>query len=220
MSFHISRDGQVFGPYSIEDIHRYLGTGNVLLSDLAKSEEMPQWIPVSQLIAAAPAGSPLRPPVSVWPAPPNLHWALMALFSVLTCSLFTMVWNLVLASWFNRINPARRVLTWYAVATVLMLLEGGWSSHHRLMHPGVLHPGTVLAGGLLGGSFGLVVWIFRIFTRFNFRAALEEHYNTVEPIGLRLSGVLTFFFGGIYFQYKLNEINQVRLAQSYAGVIR
>lgn len=37
---------------------------------------------------------------------------------------------------------------------------------------------------------------------------MEEHYNNAEPIGLALSGVMTFFFGGIYFQYHFNEINR------------
>jgi hypothetical protein len=33
----------------------------------------------------------------------------------------------------------------------------------------------------------------------------------VEPIGLVLSGVMVFFFGDIYFQYKFNEIMQRKM---------
>ena len=43
------------------------------------------------------------------------------------------------------------------------------------------------------------------------RSELEEHFNTVEPVGLSLSGVMTFFFGGLYFQYHINDINRRKL---------
>ena len=41
-------------------------------------------------------------------------------------------------------------------------------------------------------------------------------------MGLRLSGVMTFFFGGVYFQAKLNEINAVKAAARYGagGAVR
>jgi hypothetical protein len=35
---------------------------------------------------------------------------------------------------------------------------------------------------------------------------MEEYYNTVENIGLSLSGGMTFFFNVIYFQYHINRI--------------
>jgi hypothetical protein len=38
------------------------------------------------------------------------------------------------------------------------------------------------------------------------RDALVEYYNTVEPINLRLSGVMTFFFSFLYFQYHFSRI--------------
>lgn len=41
---------------------------------------------------------------------------------------------------------------------------------------------------------------------------MEEHYNGPEPIGLSLSGVMTFFLGGIYFQYHVNDIVRRKLA--------
>ena len=47
------------------------------------------------------------------------------------------------------------------------------------------------------------------------RNTLERHFNTTDPVGLRLSGVMTFFFGGIYFQYHLNRIHDIKRAMSY-----
>jgi hypothetical protein len=61
------------------------------------------------------------------------------------------------------------------------------------------------------------VWIVRIVARFNMRASLEEHFNGPEPVGLSLSGVMTFFFGGLYFQYHLNRINELKRMMRYRG---
>jgi len=73
MTYQLSRDGQLFGPYTIEDLQRYLASGNVMLTDLAKGEGMTDWVPVSQLLQP---GAPPPPPASgamfqqpaVWPA--------------------------------------------------------------------------------------------------------------------------------------------------------
>ena len=70
------------------------------------------------------------------------------------------------------------------------------------------------------GIIAIATWVVRLIARFSLRDTLEEHYNTVEPLGLRLSAVMTFFFGGIYFQYKLNRINEVKIALRYQGAIR
>jgi hypothetical protein len=46
------------------------------------------------------------------------------------------------------------------------------------------------------------------------RSSIEDHYNTVEPINLSLSGVMTFFFGAVYFQYHFNQINSSKKASA------
>ena len=48
--------------------------------------------------------------------------------------------------------------------------------------------------------------IFAIIGVFGMRRSLVNYYNTVEPIGLKLSGVMTFFFAIFYFQYHFNRI--------------
>jgi hypothetical protein len=35
---------------------------------------------------------------------------------------------------------------------------------------------------------------------------MERYYNTVEPINLRLSAVMTLFFNVLYFQYHMTRI--------------
>jgi hypothetical protein len=41
---------------------------------------------------------------------------------------------------------------------------------------------------------------------FGMRSSLVRYYNTVEPIGLKLSGVMTFFFSILYFQYHFSRV--------------
>src|SRR5258708_16389672 len=68
MPYHVSRNGQMYGPYTLEDLQRYVASGNVLLTDLAKSEEMPEWLPVAQILGA-PSGTP-SPDLPIPPSAP------------------------------------------------------------------------------------------------------------------------------------------------------
>jgi len=46
----------------------------------------------------------------------------------------------------------------------------------------------------------MLVWAFYV------RGVLQQYYNTVEPINLNLSGVMTFFFNVFYFQHHFRRI--------------
>jgi hypothetical protein len=226
MTYQVSRNGQIYGPYTLEDLRRYVASGNVLLTDMAKSEEIAEWAPVSQILGTVPVqpvveayGAPsasLQPSGVAYPDSPNLNWGLELLLGLLTCGLFVVVWNLVVAAWANRVEPASKALMFYIVATVLIVLNlgGSWGvmiamSHHHKPHQHVL-----------GGLIGLAAWVARLIARFTLRETLEMHFNSNEPLGLQLNTVMTFFFGGIYFQYKLNEINQVKQTLRYQGAAR
>jgi hypothetical protein len=229
MTYQVSRNGQMYGPYTLEDLQRYVASGNVLPTDLAKSEDMPEWLPVAQILgaAAAPAapvyGAPYatpptypQQPVTAYPDPPNLNWVLELLLGFFTCTIFVVAWNLVIASWANRVQPASKALMYYIIATVLIVLHlgGSWGifiavAHHHEYHRSVL-----------GSLLWLATWVMRLIARFTLRDTLEQHFNGPEPLGLRLSAVMTFFFGGIYFQYKLNEINQQKAALRYRNPVR
>jgi hypothetical protein len=241
MHYQVSRNGQTYGPYTLEDLQRYLASGNILPTDLAKSEEMADWVPVSQLLgtqAPAPAAGFTPPPysgggyaeppynpaiannaalaVSPYPDAPNLHWGLVLLFAILTCSLFMFVWNLVVAAWLRRVQPNATSLYYYVGACVLFVLQilsSGATDAARTLQPG-LHrfPDHPLAAFL-----AIATWIVRLIARYSQRASLEEHFNGPEPVGLRLNPVMTFFFGGIYFQYHLNRINALKQAARYGA---
>jgi hypothetical protein len=64
---------------------------------------------------------------------------------------------------------------------------------------------------LLGG------WICHLVAVFNMKDSLENYYNSREPIGLQLSGVMVFFFATFYFQYHFNEITQRHKAMRAIG---
>ena len=238
MLYHVSRNGQTYGPYTLEDLRRYVASGNILPSDLAKSDDMTEWAPVGQILGIAPAapaayqqpaqqpappgyGAP-APGMAIYPDAPDLSWGLVLLFGFFTCTLFMFVWNLVVAAWLKRVQPNSNAIFYYSVATVLAVLQVVLGTH---MQTNALQPGTsVFHWGWmyyqahpLRNLMGLVVWVARLIARFTMRSNLEEHFNTVEPLGLSLSGVMTFFFGGIYFQYHLNRINELKRVARYRG---
>lgn len=55
MQIHINRDGQNYGPYSLDETRQYLASGNLVETDLAWFEGAPNWMPLSQVPGVAPA---------------------------------------------------------------------------------------------------------------------------------------------------------------------
>jgi len=241
MHYQVSRNGQTYGPYTLEDLQRYLASGNVLPTDFAKSEEMADWVTVSQLLgteAPPPAAGFTAPPysgggsiepaynpavannaalaVSPYPDAPNLHWGLVLLLAILTCSLFMFVWNLVVAAWLRRVQPNATSLYYYLGAGVLFVLQLLFSGATGVA--GTVHSGVhFFPGHPLPGLLALATWVVRLIARYSQRASLEEHFNGPEPVGLRLNPVMTFFFGGLYFQYHLNRINALKQGSRYGA---
>ena len=225
MLYQVSRNGQTYGPYTLEDLARYVELGNVQLTDMVKGEEMAEWVTVAHLLHRDDPPPPAMPQAYAPPygapaydAPPNLSWGLVLLFGFLTCTFFMYIWNLILAVWANRIAPGSKVLILYIAATVLMVLQVFAGARVNIMLGG-LHQHQNFDPHVNGPYAGIVLvcWVVRLIARFTMRNTLEQHYNTVDPIGLRLSGGMTFFFGGVYFQYHLNRINDIKRAMSYRG---
>ena len=226
MPYQVSRNGQTYGPYTLEDLQRYVASGNIAPTDLAKSEDMPDWIPVSQILnIPAPssiAGQPYMPPANYqapaipYPDPPNLHWGIVLLIDLFTCGIFQIVWNIVIAAWAKKVDPYSKALLFFIIATVAVFANVGSSIGNvmAIMHHTVVHPNYI------GGLIGLVSWVLRLIARYSLRETLERHFNGPEPLGLRINPVITFFFGGIYHQYKLNEINEIKQTMRYRGAIR
>jgi hypothetical protein len=224
MLYHVTRNGQNYGPYTLEDLQRYVASGNVLSTDLAKSDEMAEWVPVAQLLGGSVAPSqamappfaggaaPIYPPgVVPYPDPPNLHWALVLLIGVFTCGLFSIVWSFVQAAWMRKVNPRSNAIFFY-VAYVVISFGGTFTRMFLMFTSGFHHQYLGLA---------IPIWVITIvlveLAFFDMRRSMEQHFNGPEPIGLSLSGVMTFFFGMLYFQYHFTRINELKRLARYRG---
>ncbi len=233
MQYHVARNGQVYGPYTLEDLQRYVASGNVLLTDSARTDDSADWVPVAQLLGHAPGAAPYESVTGAtasgaasdfsaaptgyasaigFPDPPNLSWGLLLLFGLLTCGVFTVIYDLIQAFWWKRILPTTKVVLLYVIAYAFHFVNG-LSTGANLNG---LHHGR-LPHNLLGSLAGIAGFVMILVARFTFRGELEQHYNGPEPVGLNLSGVMTFFFGGLYFQYHFNRINAIKQGMRYAA---
>ncbi len=215
MAYYVLRGQQQYGPYSLDDLRRYYAQGNLAASDLVRSEESAQWVPLPQVLSApAPMMPPppivpgmatppvIAPGIGAAPLPPNLHWALVLLLGLLTCGLFALYWAFRQAAWVKRIVPRCNAIIMYSLYVILLFLSMAVSL------------GQFFAGRATLGAESLS-WLFQIgamvafwIGAFNIRSCLLEYYNQVEPIGLRLSPIMTFFFSTLYFQYHMSRIFQ------------
>ncbi|OJV43825.1 MAG: hypothetical protein BGO25_11770 [Acidobacteriales bacterium 59-55] len=222
MQYQVSRNGQMYGPYTIEDLQRYVASGHILYTDMAKSEDMAEWLPVSRILGApsayaASAPYAYAPPAGVpYPDPPDLHWGLVLLFAILTCGLFALAWDFVQVLWIKKVQPDTKAMMYFLIYAVLWLLNLGSSAGNIKvgMHGGAPHTSPT------AGLISLAALVFLIVYRFSMRNSLERHFNGPEPLGLRLGGVMTFFFGGLYFQYHFNRINEMKETLRYRNQAR
>jgi hypothetical protein len=206
--------------------------GSIQLADLTRSEGMTDWVPVSQVIGNIPIpvavsagagagayaggtaygggtvydGSTAGFGVQAVPmqgspiVPPDFHWGLVLLIGVFTCGLFFSAWMIVEAVFVRKIKPDSKGLMYVIIAVAGSYLGGfanGFISAINHTNP---QP--------LGHLITIVFAIIFLVAAFQMRSDLEEHYNTIEPINLQLSGVMTFFFAIFYFQHHFSRIAQ------------
>jgi len=246
LKYYIQRELQEYGPYTLADLQRYVAAGNILLTDLTRSEGMTEWTPVSQVLGTIPIPAPAPMPAMQTPqfsaygmvpnygttgtvyggasssaaaamsaaqlpvlVPPDLHWAVVLVVSFLT-GLFPVIWLFIEASFVKKLDRNSNFMGFLVgglVAPVLAVFflifavaaaEASGSGDRGLL--GFVALGCMAA--ILAGTVLQWVGIFKM------RTAIEDYYNTVEPIQLRLSGVMTFFFSVFYFQYHFTRIAQ------------
>lgn len=143
----------------------------------------------------APRGQSAR---DAYPAPPKLHWALVLLFGILTIGIFLIVWMFIQASWARKINPASNAtaqLSGYLFLFVLSEVIGAGSSDG-------LKSVSLL---LLLGSY-----VAFYFATYSIRRTMLDHYSSVEPMQLKLSAAMTFFFSTFYLQYHMTRIADMK----------
>jgi hypothetical protein len=234
MKYYIQRGINEYGPYTLADLQRYVASGNILLTDLTRSEGMTDWVPVSQVIGnipipvpAAPApeaqayaGAPAAgtpygavpgyagtasPAASAGPVPQDLHWALVLLIGAF-CGIFTIVWILIEASFVRKLRPDNKGMFFIIAGWVVQIL--GLVALFATVGAAVAQgrQGFEPTAVVLFYLFLLGGWVLLLVGFFQLRAGLLEYYNTVEPINLHLSGVMTFFFAVFYFQHHFSRI--------------
>lgn len=226
MNYFIKRDLNEYGPYSLADLQKYVASGNILLTDLCRSEGLTDWLPVSQVIGNIPvpaaaqpvapgaygaAGNYATPVASQYPPPPNLHWGICVLLGVVTCGIFAVVWLMVQAVWIRKVQPASKAVIYVSMVVGLWALSFFFAFFQTFATARSGHNDPAIQGMviLINLSF-TALWIV---AAFSMRNSIEEHFNSAEPIGLSLSGVMTFFFNVYYFQYHFTQINEMKRRQ-------
>ena len=221
MEYLIKRGDAEFGPYSLAGLQHYLQEGQLFKDDLTRSEGMTEWVPLSQVLGTVPvpqapatgSGNATQvvesPERFVKPAP-NLPWWVLLILSFLMriflgalWAIPNIIWGIVLGNWARKLsgkNNSLVLVAMYPAAIVSSILLGALGAASG--------EGTVAVGvaGLLFFA-GLILYVMGLFS---IRSDMEHYYNSVERIGLSLSGPMVFFFGIIYLQYHVNSITDIR----------
>ena len=226
MNYWIARNGQKYGPYSLDDIRRMVAQGSVAPTDLAWHEGMLNWASLAEIVPLstvppAPQASPVpaawnQPPpqlpnegaISPSPygyaapplTPPDLHWALVLLLGCVTLGFFLIAWYFVEANFARKIDRQSQAILLGVLAYSACFVSG--------IFQGVAQAGVEASSGIavFGGLLEIAGFALFFVAVFNIRRSLVDYYNRVEPIGLKLSGVMTFFFNIYYFQYHYSRI--------------
>lgn len=158
---------------------------------------------------------PSAPPLQrALPAPPRLHWGWVLALSVITFGIFASIWLLVQANWIRKMRQDKSTGFWLALANLLWLplvvVAAAGVGIVAAVTPSIATANMVsmLDPIVRMGSF--VLYICAVYVM---RSEMEQ-----EPIGIPLSGVMTFFFASFYFQYHLREFGTAYQAPAGLGL--
>jgi hypothetical protein len=154
--------------------------------------------------AAAPIrqAAPQSAPIAGQPTPPEMHWVLLLVLSWVTGGLAGVVWGFKQAAFVKKIDPANQAIPLLAASLVAMAIQVAvMLSAISSRSMSAMTSATGVA--MLLNVVIVVVWVVAVFSM---RTSIVRHYNSVEPIGLRLSGVMTLFFSVLYFQHHFSRI--------------
>jgi hypothetical protein len=220
MSYFIYRNQQQYGPYTLQDLQSQIAGGTMVAADQARNAQGGPWTTVGDILAQAsqglvPPAAPAYPVapsypgavgVSTVPLPPNLHWAILLLIGIVF-NPFTLGWQIYQMIWIRKIDKESKALLYFGLAFgsfLVLFIIGVAIVAQNTQNP---NPFGFVVMAL--GFLSLVV--FFVLCNFDIRRSMVTYYNTVEPIGLRLSGVMTFFFNVYYFQHHMSRIANWKL---------
>jgi hypothetical protein len=201
VNYFVARGGQQFGPYTEEIVRSYLAAGSLLVTDQIRAESSPAWTTIGQLFQIPMAAPPMMQPYAVPQqggiVPPNLHWFIVLILSI--TFIFIYIWALVQASYARKIDQSSNAM--WAFLLWIGLSVGSLVMNYQTILGNATQSASTLTPLLSLG--GLVCYLVAVFS---IRQSMVTYYNTVEPIQLQLSGVMTFFFGMLYLQYHMSRI--------------
>ena len=158
-----------------------------------------------------PQTQPEASPQVVYPAPPDVHWAMLLAAWVVFAILFIIctpkddwqffsnltvdVWALFICLWIHKLDKTSMSIYWCGAFVAVQLASS--------MPSGQQTPS--LGGDVVSTAAELLCLVLWIVTIYVVRAELLKHYNEQEPVGLRLNGIMTFFFSFLYFQSRLYQ---------------
>ncbi len=160
--------------------------------------------------------------------PPGIHWFVLLLLGAVTCGVFMWVWIFVEAGFVKKIDPRNKSMMWLVLWLVTAFATVGVIGYAiydifttlQISLTDLQDPQKVEAlGRMIIEYFRIKMvfllvymicaplsWVFMLVGFFSMRSSIQRYYNSAEPIGLRLSGVMTFFFNILYFQYHFRRI--------------
>jgi len=131
-----------------------------------------------------------------------MHWLIVLFLSGITWGLGAIAWAFYQASFVKKLDPGSNATKMLLACGAVVLLQIGIQV--VLIGAAASGTGAVMSlVAMLGNVAVLALWLMAIF---GMRSSLQQHYNESEPIGLKLSGVMTFFFSIFYFQYHFSRI--------------
>ena len=136
------------------------------------------------------------------PEPPNMHWFLILVLTCFTCGLAGFVWLLRESLFVKKIDAASKAVVYWIALLVAMVVQVVVSIMGR--SPESMSGAAVTSSIVM--LLNIVIMVIGLVMVFSMRKSIVTYYNTAEPIGLRLSGVMTFFFSILYFQYHFSRI--------------
>jgi hypothetical protein len=158
-----------------------------------------------------PSGYPpplvLTSPRSVDPGliPPSEHWGLIMALGAVTCGIVPVVWMFKQANFAKRLDPQNRSTLLLALGLIVMvasmagLIPIAIAANERDEDTQAIFLLIVMVLNLAGSAL-LLVGYFKV------RRSMLNYFNQVDPINLRLSGAMTFFFNIYYFQHHFRRI--------------
>ncbi len=134
-----------------------------------------------------------------------MHWAVVLILAWITGGLAGIVWAFKQAGFVKKIDPSSKAVLTLALCVVVVVAQVVLI----IISMGAAYSGSASGAGASAGLamlLNLVALVLSLVTMFGMRSSIVRYYNTVEPINLRLSGVMTFFFNILYFQYHFSRI--------------